>query len=67
MVWYVGIIQIYYYAKSRGPGLKTGQVSEAFKKNGESWEVVQTSPDPPLPGLDSLTVIFYCLFGLNRP
>ena len=38
---------------------------EAFKKNGESLDLVQTSPDPPpppLPGLDSLTGIFFIVY-----
>ena len=48
----------------------TLKVREALKKNGESLDLVQTSPDPPPPparfGLLNW-YIFYCLFGLNRP
>ena len=36
------------------------------KKNGETWEKVQTSFTPSLPPStwELLTVIFYCIFGL---
>ena len=40
-------------------------IREAFiKKNGESLDLVQTSPDPPLPlpGLDFLTGIFFIVY-----
>ena len=39
-------------------------IREAFiKKNGESLDLVQTSPNPPpLPGLDSLTGIYFIVY-----
>ena len=38
------------------------------KKNGETWEKVQTyiSPSLPLPTWENLTVVFYRIFGLYR-